>query len=112
MKLINGNNQYPILNLPSVGKDHSNQTNPNLTPSYNKINFQIQSFPTLDYLKKYQDDSSIISSSAFNNSKSITENGEICEPVNSIVIPADIHVGKRKCFVIRYTNQRNRGSNL
>ena len=39
MKLTNDNNQDPILNLPSVGNDHLNKINPNLTPSYKKINF-------------------------------------------------------------------------
>ena len=37
--LTNDNNQDPILNLPSVGNDHLNEINPNLTPSHKKINF-------------------------------------------------------------------------
>ena len=44
------NKLYPILNHSSVGKDHSNQTNPNLTPLYKKINFQIKGSSSLEYL--------------------------------------------------------------
>ena len=74
--LTNDNNQDPILNLPSIGNDHPNKINLNLTPSHKKINFQIKGSPSLEYLKKYQDDNSIISSSVFNKSKSLTENSD------------------------------------
>ena len=87
--LTNDNNQDPILNLPSIGNDYPNKINPNQTPSNKKINFQIKGSPSLEFLKKYQDNNSIISSSVFNKSKSLTENSETSEPVNSTVIPAD-----------------------
>ena len=106
--LTNDNNQDPILNLRSVGNDHLNKINPNLTPSHKKINFQIIGSPSLEYLKKYQDDNSIISSSVFNKRKSLTENSETCEPVNSTVTPADTFdcnrytplINSRKAFCI------------
>ena len=76
--LANDNNQDRILNLPSVANDHSNKINLNLTPSHKKINLQFKGSPSLEYLKKYQDDNSIISSSVFNKSKFLTENRETC----------------------------------
>ena len=62
------NNQFLIINLESVEKDHLSQTNSIHTSSQKKINFQFESSP-LKYLQKYQDDNSIISSTAFGKEK-------------------------------------------